>query len=128
MVVRFHPPFQNSNKSMKITTSFDFGNKDIVAPSDVTITVEVETRLGDIYQLPNVRDMIADSIVPLLKHLRMDGESIKNEQEIIRTSGYLFENVNYPYIYDVDRHKIVDQRDRAKKYPISDWLEGRLPD
>lgn len=113
---------------MKVTTSFDFGKKDLVASSDITITVEVETRLGDIYQLPNVRDVIADSIVPFLTHLKMDGEMIKEEQEKIRLSGQLVESVNYPYIYDIETHKIVDQRDRTKKYPISDWLEGRLPD
>lgn len=113
---------------MKISTSFDFGNKDLVAPDDITIKVEIETRLGDIYQLPNVRDVIADSITPLLRHLKMSGERIKEEQEMIRLSGNLFENVSYPYIYSVEEHKIVDQRDRTKKYPISDWLEGKLPD
>lgn len=113
---------------MKISTSFDTGDEDLCSSCDIKIVLGIEIRLKDIWQLPNVRDVIAESIAPVLRHLRMSERSIKLNQEIIRLSGDLVAQVQYPYRYDVEEHCIVDRRDKSKRYPVSDWLEGKLPD
>lgn len=115
-------------QTMKISTGFDVGENGLCASCDIKISVNIEVCLGDIWQMPNVRDVIAQSIEPVLKHLRMSEQSIKRNQEVIRYSGVLLSQLEYPYQYDVDDCCIVNILDRTKKYPISDWLEGKLPD
>ncbi|MCM1140963.1 MAG: hypothetical protein NC453_20535 [Muribaculum sp.] len=113
---------------MNISTNFDFGDNELCAPSQIKITIKLDVTLGDVWEIPDIREVLAHAIVPVLENFKMSNRSITHYQEIIRLSGKLFSQVDYPYQYDVRNHNIIDQRDRSKKYPISDWLEGKLPD
>ena len=77
--------------------------------------------------LPDIRNVIANSIEPTLGHLGMSKRSIEWQKERIMLSGKLMESVKYPYRYDPDNHEIIDCRN-GSKYPVIDFLEGRLPD
>lgn len=112
---------------MKISTSFDFGDSGLKCADDIKISVHADLLLGDIWQLPDMRAVIADSIKPVLKHLGMSERVIDDHQEMIRYSGRLADEVTYPYVYSVEDNIIRDTRD-GTRYPVSDWLEGKLPD
>ena len=79
------------------------------------------------WQLPNIREVIADGITPILKHLNMSERSRAEWKERIMLSGKLATDVKLPFRYLTSDHQIFDERDK-KLYPVSDWLEGRLPD
>lgn len=112
-----------------MTISFDFGDP-LKSLGDVGISVNLDTTLGEMWQLPEVREVIAESIEPILRHLNLSEKGIEREKERILLSGRLFKEVSFPYRYDTRNHRIISDRDdetNKKYYPVSDYLEGRLP-
>lgn len=113
---------------MKVTVSYDFGEKDLVSSSDIKISVNVETRLGNSYFIPEIRAVIAGGLAPILRHLRMSEQSIDREIEVLMMSGHLFDNLKYPYYYNVCNRDIRSKEDKNASYSIRDYLEGKVPD
>lgn len=113
---------------MKITVSYDFGEKDLVSPSDIKININVETALGHSYFIPEIRSVVAGGLAPILRHLRMSERSVDREIETLTMSGILFDCLKYPYYYDVDDRNIKSHEDKNAKYTIKDYLEGKVPD
>ena len=121
---------------MKLTTTLDFGADYLHPPSDVIVEVNVKIKLSDMWKLPNIREVIADAVLPRFREYKMSERSLGQWKERILYSGDLIQEVDYPYHYDAKRHRIVDERygfDYAKKewkvsYPVKDYLEGSLPE
>lgn len=110
---------------MDITTNFDLGAGRAKPYREIVVTVGVRVRLKEIWSVPDIRQVIADSITPILRQMQMSERTLETEIERILLSGRLLNEVEYPYRYDPDRHEIVDEDGRC--YPVSDYLEGRLP-
>lgn len=110
---------------MEISTSYDFGTP-LKSPSEIEVKVEVSITLEDMWQLPNMREVIANGIQPILKQLNMPEQTIAEWIERIKLSGNLATTVKTPFRYLESEHMIVDVRNK-KHYPVSDWLEGKLP-
>lgn len=113
---------------MKVTISYDFGEKDLAFSSDIKISVNVETTLGNSYFIPEIRAVVAGGLAPLLKHLGMSDRIIEKEIEALMMSGTLFDNLKFPYFYDVSDRVIRSHIDKDVKYSIRDYLEGKVPD
>ena len=117
---------------MNINIKFDFGKDELVLQSDITVHVNFEYRIKDMVFLPDMREFIALSIEEPLRALKMSERGIARIQERIRLSGKLKDIVQYPYHYDADNHRIVDERDivkdKRKTYSVKDFLERKLPD
>ena len=121
---------------MKLTTTLDFGTDNLPAPSDVIVEVNVKIKLSDMWELPNIREVIADAVLPRFREYKMSERSLKQWKERILYSGDLVHDVDSPYHYDTESHRIVDERggfDYEKRewkvtYPVKDYLEGTLPD
>lgn len=111
---------------MKIQTSFDFG--ETVSISEVKISINLEATIADAWALPDIREVLAENIEPLLRQFKATEGSIARAKERILLSGKLAKEVGAPYQYDTENHLIVDMNNRAKQYSVRDYLEGKVPD
>lgn len=83
---------------MEISTAYNFGTP-LKLDSDIEVKVEITLTLDDMWQLPNIREIIANGIAPLLRHLNMPEHKIDEWHERIMLSGELAENVKPPFLY-----------------------------
>lgn len=113
---------------MKVTVSYDFGEKDLVCPSDIKITANVETSLGNSYFIPEIRAVIAGGLAPLLRQLQMPERSIDREIEALLMSGILSNILKYPYFYDNRNKCIKSHENKDVQFSIRDYLERKVPD
>ena len=114
--------------SMKITVSYDLGEDELVPSPDIKVTANIETTLGNSFFIPEIREVIAGGLRPILRHLRMSERIIDKEIDALMTSGHLFDNLKYPYYYDVRNKDIRRRDDKEIRYSIRDYLEGKVPD
>ena len=68
---------------MKVTTTLDFGTDNLSAPSDVIVEVNVKIKLSDMWELPNIREVIADVVLPRFREYKMSERSLKQWKERI---------------------------------------------
>lgn len=114
--------------SMKITVSYDLGEDELVPSPDIKVTANIETTLGNSFFIPEIREVIAGGLRPILRHLRMSERIIDKEIDALMMSGHLFDNLKYPYYYDVRNKDIRRRDDKEIRYSIRDYLEGKVPD
>lgn len=112
---------------MKVTVSYDFGKDDLVSPSDIKITANIETTLGNSFFIPEIRAVIAGGLAPILRHLHITERSIDKEIDALMMSGFLFDNLEWPYYYDCENKDIRSRNDKEIRYSIRDYLEGKVP-
>ncbi len=125
--VRVRPPFLQPLiiYDMKIETTFDFG--DIHSYNNIKISLRVELPITQIACLPDIREIIAESLEPHLRYLNLREEEITEKKEHILLSGFLSREVQYPYRYDDHNHSIVDYYDNKKWYSVRDYMDGKIP-
>lgn len=112
--------------NMEISINYNFGEP-LKFPSEIKINLAVSITLEDMWQLPDIREAVAKGVLPILRHLNMPEERLDEWKERIMLSGRLAADVKPPFRYLTSDHLILDTRDK-KLYPVSDWLEGKLPD
>lgn len=113
---------------MKVSVTYDFGEKDLVSVSDIKISASVEATVGTSYFIPEIREVIAGGLAPILSHLNMPEKGIQAEIEALIMSGHLSHNLKWPYYYDDKNHVIRSREDSEEHYSIRDYLEGKVPD
>lgn len=111
---------------MKISVSFDFGD-DLCSPFDIKVSANIETTLKDCALIPNVREVIAGGIEPILRYLHMNERRINEEVENILHSGEVYSGLDFPYYYDLANMSIRSHIDKDVRYSIKDFAEGKLP-
>lgn len=112
---------------MKVSTSFDFGSTLCSAP-EIKVTFCMESSLEELMLVPDMRQVIADDIVPFLKHLKMPDRSIQEEINRILHSGRLYERLPYPYYMSDGGYVIRSKEDKGLRFSIKDLLKGKVPD
>lgn len=111
---------------MKISTSFDLG--DSVVPGQIKLYVKVESTLDESWSIPDIREILAQDIAPILRHMKMPEKNILRRMEQIRLSGILANAVKYPYRYDTLNHQVIDVDDPKHPIEVRDYLKALSED
>ncbi len=75
---------------MKITITLDFGDNELAAPPDIKIAHSVEKRASHLWFDPDMREVIAGALAPLLSQLHMSERCISDIVTDIYTAPVLF--------------------------------------
>lgn len=75
---------------MKVTVSIDFGEDELVSSADIKITHSVERSTSQLWFDPDMRDVIAGALAPLLSTLHMPEREISDVINEVYAAPVLF--------------------------------------
>ncbi len=93
---------------MKVTVSIDFGEDELVSSADIKITHSVERSTSQLWFDPDMRDVIAGALAPLLSTLHMPEREISDVINEVYAAPVLFGKSGkggYRYCADENRLK-----------------------
>lgn len=111
---------------MKITVSYDLGGN-LVAPSDIKISANIETTVGNSPLVPDITEVMAGGLAPILQHLHMSEGWLEQTKNHIIYGGRLLKKLKYPFRYSIPDHAIINDLHKEVKYSVKDYLEGKVP-
>ena len=111
---------------MHTATNIDLGD-DLLPPGEIKININLSFKLEEVMLLPDVRQIIEQGVIPMLRHLKMSERSQNSWKNAIRYSQELFQKLPYPYYMESGSTEIGNKEERHTRYSIQDLLEGKVP-